>query len=135
MPFGKHNCSAIVVVPILTSPQLTVAAPHALADHLRAELVRFKDVAPLLKNVRGDSFQPEHWRSLFHKLGIDKIALPQLCLNASNTHASDKIHHGEQVTSDNPAVQGRRLGGREPSGGSEIGGEGRPGGGEKISRE
>ena len=62
-------------------------------------------------------------------------ALPQLCLNASNTPASDKIHHGEQVTSDNPAVQGRRLGGREPSGGSEIRGEGRPGGGEKVSRE
>ena len=61
--------------------------------------------------------------------------MPQLCLNASNTPARDKIHHGEQVTSDNPAVQGRRLGGREPSGGSEIRGEGTPGGGEKASRE
>ena len=42
----------------------------------KAELHRFRDVAPALKYVRGDSFQPEHWRALFHKLGIDRVALP-----------------------------------------------------------
>ena len=47
--------------------------PGAVADHLKSELNRFRDVAPALKHVRGDSFQPEHWRSLFGKLKIEKM--------------------------------------------------------------
>ena len=55
--------------------------PGAVADHLRTELNRFRDLAPSLKHVRGDSFQPEHWRSLFNKLSMEKIKLADLCLS------------------------------------------------------
>eukprot|EP00966_Prymnesium_polylepis_P151786 3506553-Prymnesium_polylepis.1 len=54
--------------------------PGAVAEHLKAELARFRDVAPVLKHVRGDVFQPEHWRSLFHKLKLEKMTIDKLCL-------------------------------------------------------
>ena len=54
--------------------------PGAVAAHLKTELHRFRDLAPTLKHVRGDSFQPEHWRSLFNKLGIEKVKHADLCL-------------------------------------------------------
>lgn len=54
--------------------------PGAVADHLRRELSRYKEVAPLLRFVRGESFQAEHWGTLFRKLEIEKVRLDKLCL-------------------------------------------------------
>ena len=36
---------------------------------------------PDFDHVRGDAFQPEHWRSLFNKLDIEKVKLADLCLS------------------------------------------------------
>ena len=57
------------------------AAPAgAVADFLKSELAKFRDVAPLLKYVRGEPFQQEHWAALFRKLSIEKVDLAKLTL-------------------------------------------------------
>ena len=55
--------------------------PGAVADHLRRELGTFRELAPLLRLVRGDSFQPEHWATLFKKIDMEKVPLEKLCLS------------------------------------------------------
>ena len=64
------------------SPRLQArAAPAgAVADFLKSELAKFRDVAPLLKYVRGEPFQQEHWAALFRKLSIEKVDLAKLTL-------------------------------------------------------
>ena len=62
--------------------RLKECPPGAVADHLRTELTRFKDVAPNLKHVRGEAFQPDHWASLFRKLGLEpSLKIDKLCLS------------------------------------------------------
>ena len=55
--------------------------PGAIASHLVAELDGYSQLGPLLKHVRGDAFQPEHWASLFRTLGIPKVPLGDLRLS------------------------------------------------------
>ena len=84
----------------------TQCPPGAVADHLKTQLNLYRDLAPGLKNVRGDSFQPEHWRSLFHKLGIEKVALAQLCLHHFLGAAEAIVEHAEDLRTLNARALG-----------------------------
>jgi len=80
--------------------------PGAIADHLRAELNNYQDLGPLLKSVRGDAFQPEHWATLFRKLGIEKVSLEKLCLSHFLGSTAKLLEHQDEIKELNARATG-----------------------------
>lgn len=78
----------------------------AIADHLRTELNNYQDLGPLLKNVRGDAFQPEHWATLFRKLEIEKVSLDKLCLSHFLGCTAKLLEHREEIKELNARATG-----------------------------
>eukprot|EP00327_Prymnesium_parvum_P015469 CAMPEP_0113281722 /NCGR_PEP_ID=MMETSP0008_2-20120614/28451_1 /TAXON_ID=97485 /ORGANISM="Prymnesium parvum" /LENGTH=3313 /DNA_ID=CAMNT_0000132155 /DNA_START=19 /DNA_END=9960 /DNA_ORIENTATION=- /assembly_acc=CAM_ASM_000153 len=70
--------------------------PGAVAEHLRSELARFREMAPVLRHVRGDVFQPEHWRSLLNKLKLEKMSIDKLCLSHFLESSKALVDHAEE---------------------------------------
>lgn len=77
--------------------KMTQCPPGAVADYLRTELSRFRDVQPVLRHVRGEVFQPEHWRSIFNKLHLEKISLDKLCLMHFLEASQALVEHAEDL--------------------------------------
>ena len=87
--------------------RLKECPPGAVADYLRNELTRFKDVAPSLKHVRGEAFQPDHWATLFRKLGLEpSLKIDKLCLSHFLDSADLLMEHAEEVRQLNARAQG-----------------------------
>ena len=83
------------------------AAPAgAVADFLKSELAKFRDVAPLLKYVRGEPFQQEHWAALFRKLSIEKVDLAKLTLGHFLAAGQALIDGAEEVKTLNARATG-----------------------------
>ena len=81
--------------------------PGTVADHLRNELSRFRDVAPLLRFVRGEAFQPEHWATLVRKLGLDpSLKIDKLCFSHFLEAAQALADNAEEVRTLNARAQG-----------------------------
>ena len=81
--------------------------PGTVADHLRNELSRFRDVAPLLRFVRGEAFQPEHWATLVRKLGLDPaLKIDKLCFSHFLEAAQALADNAEEVRTLNARAQG-----------------------------
>ena len=72
--------------------------PGTVADHMRGELSRFRDVGPLLQYVRGEAFKAEHWATLFKWLGLDKsLTIGKLCFSHFLDAARALIDRQEEV--------------------------------------
>ena len=80
--------------------------PGAVADHLRAELNSFRDAAPNLKHVRGDAFQPEHWRAMFTLLKMERVPLEKLCFSHFLAAADAIIEHAAELNTLNARAMG-----------------------------
>lgn len=84
----------------------TGCPPGAIADHLRTELAAYQDLGPLLKLVRGDAFQPEHWSTLFRKLEIEKVSLDKLCLSHFLGSTQKLLEHAAEIKELNARATG-----------------------------
>ena len=54
----------------------------SVSMYLKAELEKLRDIAPLLKYVRGEVLTPDHWQQLFKLLGMPKILPSELTLGS-----------------------------------------------------
>lgn len=68
--------------------------------------MQFRDVCPVLRYVRGDVFQPEHWRSLYHKLGLKGVTLEKLTFNHFLESAGALVEHAEDLKTLNARAVG-----------------------------